>query len=127
MKPTNIKKVDKLMADDKSAQVKIRSFGKILKEIEGVEEQKLYLWTEIYNNAANDRATACALLAQCFAALGQGAAEHMALGGTLVKYLERMSKSNDQLLALAQVVAKEIEAQATLDADELFAAIEGKQ
>ena len=88
MKPTNIKKVDKLMEDDKSAQVKIRSFGKILKEIEGVEEQKLYLWTEIYNNAANDRATACALLAQCFAALGQGAAEHMALGGTLVKQIE---------------------------------------
>jgi len=127
MKPTNIKKVDKLMADDKSAQVKIRSFEKILKEIDGIEQQKIYLWTEIYNNAANDRAAACALLAQCFSALGPGAAEHMALGGTLVKYLERMNKSNDQLLALAQVVAKEITAQATLDSEELFAAIEGKQ
>jgi len=126
MKPTNIKKVDKLMADDKSAQVKIRSFEKILKELDGIDQQKIYLWTEIYNNAANDRATACALLAQCFTALGSGAAEHMALGGTLVKYLERMSKSNDQLLSLAQVVAKEIEVQTTLDSDELFAAIEGK-
>tara|TARA_R110000803_G_scaffold138266_5_gene205104 strand:- start:200 stop:583 length:384 start_codon:yes stop_codon:yes gene_type:complete len=127
MKPTNIKKVDKLMADDKAAQVKIRSFGKILNEMKDIEQQKIYLWTEIYNNAAHDRATASALLAQCFSALGPTAAEHMSLGPTLVKYLERMGKANDQLLALSQVVAKEIAAQSTLNSDDLFAAIEGKQ
>ena len=47
------------------------------------------------------------------------------LGPTLVKYLERMTKANDQLLSLASLVTKEIEQQNTVSSDDIFEEIEG--
>lgn len=124
MKPTNTKKIEKLLDDNKQAQVKIESFEKVLQNMEGLDPQKLTLWLEIYNNATADRANASALLSGAFVLLGQTSADHMSLGPTLVKYLERMTKSNDQLLALAQVVAKEVDKQTALDTEDLFTKIE---
>jgi hypothetical protein len=126
MKPTNIEKIASLQESDRKAQVKIESFEEVLQSMEGVDPQKLQLWLEIYNNASNDRANASALLTQGFTLLGQTSADHMSLGPTLVKYLERMTKSNDQLLALAQLVAKEVEAKAAFDTEDIFTKIEGK-
>jgi len=41
-----------------------------------------------------------------------------------VKYLERMSKSNEQLLTLAQIVAKEVEKKVSMDTNDIFSQIE---
>jgi hypothetical protein len=42
----------------------------------------------------------------------------------LVKYLERMSKSNDQLIKLAELISDDSkEGQGTLSSDEMFDAI----
>ena len=41
------------------------------------------------------------------------------------KYLERMSKSNDQILKLAELIAKEQEATETVSDDEIFSKIMG--
>jgi hypothetical protein len=125
MKSKNIEKIDKLRESDRSSQLKIESFEKVLQNMVDLDPQKTQLWMEIYNNATADRANASALLAQGFVLLGQTSADHMSLGPTLVKYLERMTKSNDQLLALAQLIAKEVDRQTSLDTEDLFAKIEG--
>ena len=125
MKPMNIEKIEKLMENDKKARQKLESFEKILLNIEDIEPQKMHLWLEIYTNATNDRAAASALMSQAFMQLGSAAIDHISLGPMLVKYLERMNKSNDQLLSLAIVVAKEIEKVASVNSDDIFAQIEG--
>jgi hypothetical protein len=124
MKAEEVKKIEKLMESDKKAQKKIRDFEKLLLEMDSIDPKKAHLWSEIYNNATNDRVCASALFTQAFIQLGQTAADHVSLGTTLVKYLERMTKSNDQLLTLAQIVAKEIERSNTIDTNDIFAKIE---
>ena len=46
--------------------------------------------------------------------------QHTALGPTAAKYLERMCKSNDQILRLAELVAKAEETSNTITPDEIF-------
>ena len=53
------------------------------------------------------------------------AMQHTALGPTAAKYLERMCKSNDQILRLAELVAKAEEANATISPDDIFNEISG--
>ena len=125
MKASDIKKIDKLLAKNDSAEKKIEEFEKILDKFDDLDEKKRFLWLEIYNNAKNDRICASALFAQAFAQLGSTGPEHVTLGATLVKYLERMTKANDQLLSLANIIAKDIEQKSAVDADDIFSKIEG--
>ena len=124
MKAADIKRIEKLIESDKTAGEKIDRFEKILSDIGNLDDRKMFLWLEIYNNAKNDRVCASALFTQAFSQLGGTAAEHITLGSTLVKYLERMTKANDQLLSLASLITKEIEQQNTINADDIFTQIE---
>ena len=125
MKAQAVKKIEKLLESDKDANKKITEFEEILADVESLDQRKMFLWLEIYNNAKNDRVCASALFTQAFKELGGTTAEHSTLGPTLVKYLERMTKANDQLLSLANLVTKEIETQKSLDTDDIFERIEG--
>jgi len=125
MKTLDVKKIEKMLDSDKDVQKKINNFQKILDDMDGVDPKKIHLWLEIYDNACNDRVCASALFAQAFSQLGLSHTDHMTLGPTLVKYLERMTKSNEQLLQLAQLISKEIERTNTIDTDTIFAKIEG--
>jgi len=49
-----------------------------------------------------------------------GVNEHMNIGSIMSKYLERMSKSNDQILKLAELISKEEEKSAEVSADDIF-------
>jgi len=125
MKALDAKKIEKLLESDKATTKKIGQFEDILNSVEDLDESKLFLWLEIYNNAKNDRVCASALFTQAFAQLGNSGAEHITLGSTLVKYLERMNKANEQLLSLAALVTREIEQKSTVDANSIFEQIEG--
>jgi hypothetical protein len=46
-------------------------------------------------------------------------------GQVMSKYLERMSKSNDQILKLAELIANAEEKQETISEDEVFFKIQG--
>ena len=127
VKATDVKKIEKLVESDKTAKEKIDRFEKILSDIEGLDDRKMFLWLEIYNNAKNDRVCASALFSQAFSQLGGTAAEHVTMGPTLVKYLERMTKANDQLLSLVSLITREIEKQNSVDTDDIFTQIEGKK
>jgi hypothetical protein len=57
--------------------------------------------------------------------MGTSAADHVALGTIMTKYLERMSKSNDQILNLASLIDKSEKAEeVSMDPESLFRKIQ---
>ena len=120
---TTDKMIDKL----KETEVKIEGFADLLDSIETSADKKKMLWKEIYENAVVDRENAHVLFLDAWKQMGQGVAEHVTLGPTMAKYLERMCKSNEQILRLSEQIAKAEDAAAKIDPDDLFSQInEGK-
>jgi len=110
------KMLDKLKDNDR----KVEQFSDILDSIENASEKKKMLWREIYENAVVDRTSAHILFTDLYSNMGGSAADHATLGITLTKYLERMSKSNEQLLALAKQIAESESASTEISDEEIF-------
>ena len=102
---------------------KIKEFSDLLDSIESMEGKKKALWKEIYENAINDRENAFILFNEAYSSMTNTPAEHISLGPILNKYLERMNKSNEQLLKLADLIAKAEENSSKIDPDDLFSKI----
>jgi hypothetical protein len=110
------KMLDKLKDNDR----KVEQFSDILDSIENASEKKKMLWREIYENAVVDRTSAHILFTDLYSNMGGSAADHATLGITLTKYLERMSKSNEQLLALAKQIAESESTSTEISDEEIF-------
>lgn len=106
------KTLDALNEKDK----KIRQFSDILDTLTSTEEKKKLLWKEIYENAVNDRENAGILFTDTLMQVKGNAANHNILGPVIVKYIERMSRSNDQILKLAELIANEETKEMSMDA-----------
>ena len=118
------KKTDPAMTFDDVAK-KTEQFGEMLASIEALEDKKKYLWKEIYENAIVDRMNAYMLFTDVYSSMSGDKADHVTLGPMMAKYIERMNKANDQLLKLADLIAKEEEKAAQIDSNDLFAQISG--
>jgi len=119
------KNVDELLERRKRAEEKVEQFADLLRSLESTEDKKKMLWREIYENAVADRENAGMLFTDAYTQMQSGTAEHVTLGSTMAKYLERMNKSNEQILRLAELIAKAEERIAKIDPDELFSQIRG--
>ena len=86
---------------------KIENFNEMLLSIKDLDDKRRILWQEIYNNATTDRENASILFTDTLMQVRGNAANHNILGPVIVKYIERMSKANDQILKLAELIAKE--------------------
>ncbi len=104
---------------------KTEQFGALLESIENLEDKKKHLWREIYENAIVDRMNAYMLFTDVYSTMTGDKADHVTLGPMMAKYIERMNKSNDQLLKLADLIAKEEERANQIVPDDLFAQISG--
>lgn len=104
---------------------KVKGFEDLLESIVNIEGKKKQLWKEIYENAFIDRMNAYMLFTDAYTSMGQGPASHMQLGAQMSKYIERMNKSNDQLIKLAELIAKEEEKSSKINPDDLFNEIQG--
>jgi len=102
---------------------KTKKFEEMLSELVSSEDKKKLLWKEIYENANLDRQNAHVLFVEAYTQMRTGLAEHVAIGATLSKYLERMNKSNEQLLKLAEVIARAEVENGKIDPDDLFSQI----
>ena len=102
---------------------KVKEFSDLLDSIESVEGKKKALWKEIYENAINDRENAYILFNEAYTSMTNTTAEHISAGPILSKYLERMSKSNEQLLKLADLIAKAEEQSTKIDLEDVFSKI----
>ena len=69
-------------------------------------KSKEQIWNEIYQNAFQDREKASMLVTNLWKEITADPEKHALYGTTMTKYLERMSKSNDQLVKLAELMQR---------------------
>lgn len=106
--------------DELNVGDRMRDFSTLLDSIESLSQKKKQLWKEIYHNAITDRQNAHATLVQLFQ-ISQGKSTELATHGrTMASMLERMSKSNDQLIRLAELIAKAEQPEGGNDIDDVF-------
>jgi|694.fasta_scaffold64428_2 hypothetical protein len=116
-------KSDDILKKFEESQRKIKDFGDLLDSMATVDDKRKMLWKDIYQNAVTDRENAHALYINLYMTMQGGSGEHVTVGPTLVKYLERMSKANDQLLKLAEIIKDSKEAETQMTEEELFSKI----
>ena len=114
------KKVKKEKDRLEKTSEKIENFSDLLNQLEKTEDKKKLLWKEAYQNALDDRENAHILFVDLLKVSVGNSANHIQFGTMMSKYLERMSKSNDQILKLAELIAKEEEKNETVSADDIF-------
>lgn len=105
---------------------KVRDFSGLLDQIEGLSDKKKKLWKEIYENAVYDRQNAYTLFVKLVKIVEDKSTEHAVHGKSLSSYIEKMSKSNDQLIRLAELIAKAEKVSDEIDPDEMFSRINSK-
>lgn len=104
-----------------SIEDKKKDFSDLLDQIDGVSDKKKRLWREIYENAITDRQNAYILFTTLLDIVEDKSTEHAIHGKTLATYIERMSKANDQLIRLAELVSKsESKQEEEIDPEEMF-------
>ena len=109
-----------------SLEEKIRDFSVLLDQIEGLSDKKKKLWKEIYENAVYDRQNSYTLFLKLVKIVEDKSTEHAVHGKSLSSYIEKMSKANDQLIRLAELISKAEKVNDEIDADEMFSKINGK-
>ena len=99
---------------------KIKNFTELLRSIKHTDDRKKMLWREIYENAVTDRLNACLMYTQLAAGVLNDLNLHALHGQTITKYIERMSRANDQLLKLAELVAEAEAKDVPFNTDEMY-------
>ena len=125
MKTQNIESISKKLDKTEKKEEQIKNFADILDSIDTLENKKKMLWKEIYENALEDREKAKLLFNDAYISMQGGINEHMNIGAVMSKYLERMCRSNDQVLKLAELISKEEEKSETISDDDIFSKING--
>lgn len=106
--------------DARDVEAKIRDFGGLLDQIESLTDKKKQLWKEIYENAISDRQNAYVMFAKLVKIAQDKSTEHAVHGKTIATYIERMSRANDQLIKLAELIAKADQKNESIDPEEMF-------
>ena len=114
------KKLDKAIKNASAITKKVERFGDLLDAISSLEDKRKHLWKEIYENSLTDRENAAILFTDVYQEMQGNAMQHSALGPTAAKYLERMCKSNDQILKLAELISRAEEEAGTINPDDIF-------
>jgi uncharacterized protein YeeX (DUF496 family) len=112
-----------IKVQDGTHSLDVSAFKELLDQIEGADEKKKLLWMEIYDNAITDRKNAYVLLENMLAMCKQNTTEHAVHGRNITAYLSAMSRANDQLIKLADMVRKAEEESEEIDAGEMLATI----
>lgn len=104
----------------------IENFEEVLDTISSMEDKRKLLWKNIYSNAVTDRSNAYLCFSDLYMRVHGNPTEHAIHGQTLTKYLERMSKANDQLIKLADLINKIKEEDNLVDGDDALDQIQTK-
>lgn len=94
-------KTEKMKED---AEKQLSSFNELLNTLASSEDKQKALWRQIYENSVTDRLNAYIIWTDLYSIVRNTPAEHAIHGQNLSRYLERMSKANDQLIKLAELV-----------------------
>ena len=85
--------------------LKVKQFEGLLNSINTSTDKKKALWREIYQNAITDRMHAYMMYVELYFIVKGDRAQHAMQGQNVTKAIERMSKANDQLIKLAEIIA----------------------
>lgn len=116
----------------------LMKFESLIGDIEGVAAETKQLWKLIYKNAVADREAAAELFSDLraivldnendqLAASSQRSAAHAMHGMTLSKYLERLHRSNEQLMKLSELVSEAREREEQIDTESMFEEIKNSK
>tara|TARA_A100001037_G_C14917855_1_gene530278 strand:- start:348 stop:713 length:366 start_codon:yes stop_codon:yes gene_type:complete len=114
---------EELLEKIKNRETKVKEFEVVLEKIKDADNKTRLLWLEIYENAVTDRENAYILFHEAYSQMAKSAAEHIATGPILNKYLERMNKANDQMIKLAELISKAEEQSSKIDPEDIFSQI----
>ena len=120
----NIDKIKQLIPESSVKEKRLKDFADLLDTLEDLADKKKHLWRQIYENAVNDRDAAGVLFLDLFVATSSNAAQHSINGPILAKYLERMCRSNDQLIKLSELVERADQANSKIDIEDMYSKIE---
>ena len=111
---------------DVKAKENIKAFEELVDSLSSLHDKKKMLWKEIYENAILDRRNAYIMFGDLYQRVHGSPSEHALHGQNLAKYLERMNKSNEQLIKLAEILdeAVDLDEEETLDEDKFYSAME---
>ena len=121
----NLEELNNKIEKAENKEAKIKNFADILDNIDSLKDKKKLLWKEIYENAIVDRENARMLFNDAFMNLTGALSDHANVGSVIAKYLERMCRSNDQILKLAELISKEEDKSTAVTPDNLFDQIKG--
>lgn len=121
---TDITKLEESASKQKE---KSRQFSDLLDTIISLEDKKKILWQQIYDNAVQDRENGNILFTDLYLATQGRPAEHQLNGPVMAKYIERMSRANDQLIKLSELLQLAQEKETALDENDIFDQIAGKK
>lgn len=106
---------------EKTVEEKVEDFSELLDTIDGTSDKKKKLWKEIYENAIIDRQNAHSLLVALLDIVQDKSMEHAVHGKNMSTYIEKMSKANEQLIRLAELISKsESKEDKDIDPEEMF-------
>jgi len=86
------------------AELKNDEFSELLSKIKYASNETKKIWKEIYNNAIDDRTNAYVLFTDLYRCVLNNEKGHTDHGKLMTTYIERMSKANEQLLRLAELI-----------------------
>lgn len=112
---------------NENINTKIAEFKDLLASITTLQDKRKILWQDIYTNALQDRDYALQMYTHLSGFVAADAQQHALHGPNIAKYIERMSRANDQLLKLAELVNTALEKQAEgseITQDELYSKFE---
>lgn len=113
---------DRSLESAMKLQERVKGFEGILNSIESLDDRKRALWREIYENAITDRVNAYTLFVELHGFVKGDPNLHAIQGPLLAKYLERMSKSTDQMIRLAELIAEAEKISEAINPEDIYGA-----
>lgn len=118
--------IEKALSDAGVMNKKLDDFGDLLDSISNLTEKRKFLWKEIFYSAMSDRAAALMMFQSALQTMDTSSSvEHINMGPILTRYLEKMSKANDQLIKLAELIRPLQEESQIITSDDIFSKIAG--
>ena len=111
---------DELIRGEKELSERLSTFSGLLDDIPALDTKLRVIWQEVYQNAIKDRAAANIQMLALMNGMASTYALQIETAPAIVKYLERMAKSTDQLLELARRIEEHTKSDNALDEDALF-------
>jgi hypothetical protein len=112
--------------NERNVEEKVKDFSGLLDQIESLSDKKRQLWKEIYENAISDRQNSYVLFAKLVNIMKDNSTEHAIHGRNVATYIEKMSKANDQLIKLAELIAKADKSSEEINPDEMYKRLSGR-